>query len=93
VRDFLQVGGLLLIQGYQSILTNPDDRTFSYDFAASRTLVAADPDTGDVHLVAGPHFRGVQFHAESILTQHGYELIHDLALELLETTRPASTGG
>ncbi|HET6698627.1 MAG TPA: anthranilate synthase family protein [Nocardioidaceae bacterium] len=55
--------------------------------------VTADPDTGDVHLVAGPHFRGVQFHAESILTQHGYELIHDLALELLETTRPASTGG
>jgi phenazine biosynthesis protein phzE len=45
--------------------------------------VAADPESGDIHLVAGPHFRGVQFHAESILTEHGYELIHDLVLDLL----------
>jgi phenazine biosynthesis protein phzE len=45
--------------------------------------VAADPESGDIHVVAGPHFRGVQFHAESILTEHGYELIHDLVLELL----------
>ncbi len=45
--------------------------------------VATDPETGDVHLVRGPHYRGIQFHAESILTEHGYELIHDLVLELL----------
>ncbi len=45
--------------------------------------VAADPETGDVHLVRGPHYRGIQFHAESILTEHGYDLIHDLVLELL----------
>ncbi len=47
--------------------------------------VAADPDTGDVHLVEGPHYRGIQFHAESILTEHGYELIHDLVLDLLRS--------
>jgi phenazine biosynthesis protein phzE len=45
--------------------------------------VSADPESGDVHMVAGPHYRGVQFHAESILTEHGYELIHDLVLDLL----------
>ncbi len=45
--------------------------------------VAADPESGDIHMVVGPHYRGVQFHAESILTEHGYELIHDLVLELL----------
>ncbi len=45
--------------------------------------VFADPETGDVHLVRGPHYRGIQFHAESILTEHGYELIHDLVLDLL----------
>jgi phenazine biosynthesis protein phzE len=45
--------------------------------------VCADPQTGDVHLLAGPHYRGVQFHAESILTENGYELIHDLVLDLL----------
>ena len=36
-----------------------------------------------VHLVRGPHFRGIQFHAESILTEHGYDLVHDLVAELL----------
>ena len=45
--------------------------------------VEADPETGDVHLVRGPHYRGIQFHAESILTEHGYDLVHDLVSELL----------
>jgi len=45
--------------------------------------VEADPATGDVHLVRGPHFRGIQFHAESILTEHGYDLLHGLVRELL----------
>jgi phenazine biosynthesis protein phzE len=51
--------------------------------APDGVTVTADPETGDIHMVAGPHYRGVQFHAESILTEHGYELIHDLVLDLL----------
>ena len=31
----------------------------------------------------GPHYRGIQFHAESILTEHGYDLLHDLVCDLL----------
>jgi phenazine biosynthesis protein phzE len=45
--------------------------------------VESDPETGDVHLVRGPHFRGIQFHAESILTEHGADLVHGLVSELL----------
>jgi phenazine biosynthesis protein phzE len=45
--------------------------------------VDADPATGDVHHLRGSHFRGIQFHAESILTQHGADLIHRLATDLL----------
>ncbi|RYP88587.1 phenazine-specific anthranilate synthase component I [Nocardioides guangzhouensis] len=45
--------------------------------------VAADPDTGDIHLVAGSHYRGIQFHAESILTENGFDLIHGLVRDLL----------
>jgi phenazine biosynthesis protein phzE len=45
--------------------------------------VDADPATGDVHHLRGPQFRGIQFHAESILTQNGADLIHRLATDLL----------
>ncbi|MFC6287203.1 anthranilate synthase family protein [Nocardioides sp. GCM10027113] len=45
--------------------------------------VEADPATGDVHLLRGPRYRGIQFHAESILTERGYDLIHDLVRDLL----------
>ena len=49
--------------------------------------VSADPVTGDVHLLSGPHYRGIQFHAESILTEHGYDLLHDLVRDLLADGR------
>ncbi len=45
--------------------------------------VDRDPATGDVHAIVGPHYRGIQFHAESILTENGYAVIRDLVLELL----------
>jgi phenazine biosynthesis protein phzE len=45
--------------------------------------VEADPDSGDIHAVAGPHYRGIQFHAESILTEHGYDVLHRLVSDLL----------
>jgi len=45
--------------------------------------VEADPESGDIHLILGPHFRGIQFHAESILTEHGYDLIHHLVHDLI----------
>jgi phenazine biosynthesis protein phzE len=45
--------------------------------------IEADAATGDIHLVAGPHFRGVQFHAESILTENGFALLRGLLLELV----------
>ncbi len=45
--------------------------------------VDADEATGDIHVLRGPHFRGIQFHAESILTEHGYDLLHGLVADLL----------
>jgi 2-amino-4-deoxychorismate synthase len=45
--------------------------------------VERDPVSGDVHTVSGPHYRGIQFHAESILSENGYGVIRDLVHELL----------
>ncbi|MBZ5735994.1 anthranilate synthase family protein [Nocardioides sp. TRM66260-LWL] len=45
--------------------------------------VDADPDTGDVHVLRGPHYTGIQFHAESILTERGDELLHAIVARLL----------
>ena len=45
--------------------------------------VDADPETGDVHALRGPHYTGIQFHAESILTQRGDGLLHEVVARLL----------
>ncbi len=45
--------------------------------------VETDPATGDIHLLAGPHYRGVRFHAGSCLTENGVALIHRLLLDLV----------
>ena len=45
--------------------------------------VDADPESGDIHAVYGPHFTGIQFHAESILTERGYDVLHELVSQLL----------
>ncbi|MPZ94413.1 MAG: phenazine-specific anthranilate synthase component I [Propionibacteriales bacterium] len=84
----------IVFQGTQTtvdVLGRPENVGFYNTFVAqvdggelpAGVTVDADPETGDVHLVAGPHYRGVQFHAESILTENGYPLVRDLVLSLL----------
>ena len=50
--------------------------------------IEADAESGDIHVLTGPHYKGIQFHAESILTQHGYDLIHAILQELLSPASP-----
>ncbi|WP_322937569.1 anthranilate synthase family protein [Nocardioides bizhenqiangii] len=45
--------------------------------------VEGDSDSGDVNALTGPHYRGVQFHAESILTERGWDIVHDLVSAVL----------
>ena len=45
--------------------------------------VESDPATGDVHALRGPHYRGLQFHAESILTRGGYAILRDALTDLI----------
>ncbi|MFE4642326.1 anthranilate synthase family protein [Streptomyces sp. NPDC056730] len=45
--------------------------------------VGRDPATGEVHALRGPDFTSVQFHPESVLTEHGPQVIRALVTEAL----------
>ncbi|GAA1881085.1 anthranilate synthase family protein [Asanoa iriomotensis] len=45
--------------------------------------ISRNPETGEVHALRGAGFRSVQFHLESILTQHGPRILGDLLVSLL----------
>ncbi len=76
-RGSSPAGGEETVGFYNTFVARPDAPL------PDGVTVATDPVTGDVHMVRGPHFRGVQFHAESVLTQNGFALLRDLVLDLL----------
>lgn len=47
--------------------------------------VSLDAGTGEVHALRGPHFRSVQFHLESVLTQDSERVLAELLVPLMET--------
>lgn len=55
--------------------------------------VDTDEATGDINVLTGPHYRGIQFHAESILTERGYDVLHEIVVELVLGGRGAETPG
>ncbi|MER7282825.1 anthranilate synthase family protein [Dactylosporangium sp. NPDC000244] len=54
--------------------------------------VAQDPATGEVHALRGPAFASVQFHPESVLTQHGPRILAELVGPLLARKPVAAIG-
>lgn len=72
-------GGPERVGFYNTFVARVDDATP----LPEGVVVHTDPATGDVHQVNGPHFAGIQFHAESVLTENGFDLIHDLVRDLL----------
>ena len=52
--------------------------------------VSADPVTGEVHALRGPYFRSMQFHPESVLTEHGLDILRETLTPLIAETPPAT---
>ncbi|WP_371530683.1 anthranilate synthase family protein [Streptomyces sp. NBC_01283] len=46
--------------------------------------ISRNPRTGEVHALRGAGFQSVQFHLESVLTQHGPQILGDLLASLLD---------
>ncbi|RJQ70764.1 phenazine-specific anthranilate synthase component I [Pseudonocardiaceae bacterium YIM PH 21723] len=53
--------------------------------------VSRSAGSGEVHALRGPHFRSVQFHLESVLTQDGERLLGQLLASVLETKEVLNT--
>jgi phenazine biosynthesis protein phzE len=71
-----------LVGFYNTYTARSDQDVVSY---AERKPVelSRNPETGEVHALRGAGFRSVQFHLESILTQHGPQILGDLLVSLL----------
>nr|WP_083466084.1 anthranilate synthase family protein [Kibdelosporangium sp. MJ126-NF4]CEL13114.1 2-Amino-2-deoxy-isochorismate synthase [Kibdelosporangium sp. MJ126-NF4]CTQ98801.1 2-Amino-2-deoxy-isochorismate synthase (EC 4.1.3.-) [Kibdelosporangium sp. MJ126-NF4] len=48
--------------------------------------VSRDRESGEVHALRGPGFRSVQFHVESVLTQHGPRILGGMLVSLAPAT-------
>jgi phenazine biosynthesis protein phzE len=55
-----------------------------------RVELCKDRATGDVAALRGVGFAGVQFHAESVLTEHGIDVVRELVGTLLADRQPVS---
>ncbi|HEX5567139.1 MAG TPA: anthranilate synthase family protein [Streptomyces sp.] len=67
---------------YNSHTARCDDAT-ARELAAEGVELSRDPVSGDVHALRGPHFAGVQFHPESVLTLQGAAITADLLAAVL----------
>lgn len=47
--------------------------------------VSRDARSGEVHALRGSSFAGVQFHPESVLTEHGIDLLRELVTPLVSS--------
>jgi phenazine biosynthesis protein phzE len=72
--------------GFYSTYTARSDSS-TLDSPHGTVEVSRDPTSGEVHALRGPCFAGVQFHAESVLTEHGVALLRDLIAPMLTGSR------
>ncbi|WBB50411.1 anthranilate synthase family protein [Verrucosispora sp. WMMA2044] len=56
-----------------------------------RVQVSRDGSSGQVHALRGPHFRSVQFHPESVLTQHGPQILSEFLGALVPVPVPLTS--
>ncbi|WP_260723390.1 anthranilate synthase family protein [Dactylosporangium roseum] len=62
--------------------------TFRSPVTGAPVTALRDPDTGAVHTLAMPRVRSMQFHVESVLTEHGPAILRDMLADVLNPPSP-----
>jgi phenazine biosynthesis protein phzE len=68
--------------GFYNTFTARADDAAAEELAMHQVELSRDPATGDIHAMRAPHFAGVQFHPESVLTMNGSALVTELLTAL-----------
>ncbi|MFE2377102.1 anthranilate synthase family protein [Streptomyces sp. NPDC059398] len=76
-------GGAERVGFYNTFVALSDADRFEHPHSPAKIDVSRDAGTCEVHALRGPGFCSLQFHAESVLTEHGPHLIGDLLTSLL----------
>jgi phenazine biosynthesis protein phzE len=82
-RSIVLDGRTELVGFYNSFAAVSAFEAVESALAGGTVRVSLDADGRTVHALAGPHLRSVQFHAESLLTQHGATILHTLLTSLI----------
>ncbi|MEV4459899.1 aminodeoxychorismate/anthranilate synthase component II, partial [Microbispora sp. NPDC049633] len=68
---------------YNTYAAYCEDDKLEHPYARGVIEVCRDAASGEVHALRGPRFRSLQFHAESVLTEHGPRILSDMLASLL----------
>ncbi|SCL21982.1 phenazine biosynthesis protein phzE [Micromonospora inyonensis] len=90
VQKRVDLFGRSELVGFYNTYTARSDHDFISCGRHRPLEISRNPQTGEVHALRGAGFRSVQFHLESVLTQHGPQILTDLLVSLL---RDAGSAG
>ncbi|GAA1019688.1 MULTISPECIES: anthranilate synthase family protein [Amycolatopsis] len=68
---------------YNTFAARSDSESLLSPYGSEPVRLSRDETTGEVHALSGPGFTSVQFHPESLLTEHGPHLLRNLVTTAL----------
>jgi phenazine biosynthesis protein phzE len=77
-QERIDLFGRLETVGFYNTFTARCNDVTASELGLRRIELSRDPVSGDVHAMRGPHFAGVQFHPESVLTINGTAIVAEL---------------